>query len=150
MFRGNHQHIVDDKGRVAIPARFREALSGLQDERLVVTKFKRRGRPCLDVYPHSGWVRLIDRVGAKRRFGPRVAAFESWYVGAAQDVQVDQQGRVLLPPGLRAYARLERQVVLAGVTDKFRIWNKELFHQVDGEDEREVFEDPNFLDELEL
>ena len=150
MFRGNHHYVVDDKGRVAIPARFREALSGLQDERLVVTKFKRRGKPCLDVYPLSTWTHLVERIREKKRFGRKLGAFESWYVSAAQDTQIDAQGRMVIPPMLREYAELGREVVFAGVTDKFRIWNKELFHQVDREDEREVFEDPGLLDELEL
>jgi len=150
MFRGNHHYVVDDKGRVAIPARFREALSGLQDERLVVTKFKRRERPCLDVYPLSTWLHFEEKITAKKRFSKKIAAFESWYVGAAQDVQLDAQGRMVIPPTLRAYAGIGREVMFAGVTDKFRIWDKDVFHQVDGEDEHEVFEDPGFLDELEL
>jgi len=150
MFRGNHQYSVDDKGRVAIPARFREALSGLQDERLVVTNFKRRGRPCLDVHPLSGWQRFLEKVGAQKRFSPRIAAFEDWYVGGAHDVQVDAQGRILVPHILREYAKLEREVIFAGVSDRFRIWNKDLFHQVHSENEREVFEDPTLLEDLGL
>ena len=104
MFRGNHHYSVDDKGRVAIPARFREELSRLQDERLVVTRFKRQNRPCLDVYPLSAWQRFEERIAGEKRFGKRMGAFESWYVGAAQDVQVDTQGRMLIPPTLRDYA----------------------------------------------
>src|SRR5215813_8561068 len=104
MFRGNHQHSVDDKGRVAIPARFREALSGLQDERLVVTKYKRRGRRCLDAYPLSTWLRFEQKITEKRRFNRKLAAFESYYVSGAQDVQIDGQGRLLIPPLLREYA----------------------------------------------
>jgi MraZ protein len=150
MFLGNHQHAVDDKGRVAIPARFREALSGLQDGRLVVTKFKRRGRPCLDVYTMPAWAAFLEKVSSKKRFGRKVSTFESWYVGAAQPVEIDGQGRMLIPPILRGYAELGREIVFAGVTDKFRIWNKELFHQVDSEDERDIFGDPDLLDELEL
>jgi MraZ protein len=150
MFRGNHHYLVDDKGRVAIPARFREELSGLQDERLVVTRFKRRNRPCLDVYPLSAWKRFEERLAGEKRFGKRLGAFESWYVGAAQDVQVDSQGRMLIPPTLREYAAIGREVMFVGATEKFRIWDKEVFHQVDREDEQHVFEDPDFLDELGL
>jgi MraZ protein len=150
MFRGNHHYLVDDKGRVAIPARFREELSRLQDERLVVTRFKRQNRPCLDVYPLSAWQRFEERVAGEKRFGKRMGAFESWYVGAAQDVQVDTQGRMLIPPTLRDYAGIGREVMFVGATEKFRIWDKEVFHQVDREDEHNVFEDPDFLDELGL
>lgn len=150
MFRGNHHYLVDDKGRVAIPARFRDELSRLQDERLVVTRFKRRNRPCLDVYPLSAWQRIEERIAGEKRFGKRMGAFESWYVGAAQDVQVDAQGRMLIPPTLREYAGIGREVMFVGATEKFRIWDKDVFQQVDREDEQHVFEDPDFLDELGL
>jgi MraZ protein len=150
MFRGNHQHSVDDKGRVAIPARFREALSGLQDERLVVTKYKRRGRRCLDVYPLSTWLRFEQKITEKRRFYRKLAAFESYYVSGAQDVQIDGQGRLLIPPMLREYAGLGREVVFTGLIDRFQVWNRETWEQVEREDEQEVFDDPELLDELEL
>jgi MraZ protein len=152
MFRGNHLYSVDDKGRVAIPARFIKELSGLQDERLVVTRFKRRNRPCLDVYPLSAWQRLEEKIAAKKRFDKRASAFESWYVGAAQDVQIDAQGRMLIPPTLRRHAGIAREVMFVGATDKFQIWDKDVFEEVDREDERELFDDPNstVLDDLEL
>jgi len=150
MFRGNHYHSVDGKGRVAIPARFREALSGLQDERLVVTRFKRRGRRCLDVYPLSTWLRLEQRITEKKRFKRRFAAFEAYYVSGAQDVQIDAQGRLLVPPTLRHYAGLGREAVFTGLIDRFQIWNRDVWHQVESEDEQEVFDDSELLDELEL
>lgn len=150
MFRGNYPHSVDDKGRVAIPARFREVLSGLQDERLIVTKFKRRGQRCLDVYPLKTWLGLEQRIAEKKRFNRRMAAFEGYYVSAAQDVQIDGQGRLLIPPLLREYADLGRDVVFTGHIDRFRIWNKDVWHQVASEDEQEVFDDPELLNELDL
>jgi MraZ protein len=150
MFRGNHYHSVDGKGRVAIPARFREALSGLQDERLVVTRFKRRARRCLDVYPLSTWLRLEQRITEKKRFSRKFAAFEAYYVSGAQDVQIDGQGRLLIPPPLRSYAALGREAVFTGLIDRFQIWNKDVWHHVEGEDEQEVFDDPELLEELEL
>jgi MraZ protein len=151
MFRGNHQHSVDDKGRIAIPVRFREALSGLQDERLVVTRFKRRGRRCLDVYPISRWLGIEEKIVGQKRFNRRMSAFESYYVSAAQDVQLDGQGRLLIPPMLREYAGLGRDVVLTGLVDRFQIWSRDVWQQVEAEDEREIFDDdPHLLDELGL
>ena len=151
MFRGTHLYSVDDKGRVAVPARFRDELSGLQDARLVVTKFKRRNRPCLDVYPVSAWQRFVEeKLAGQRRFGKKTGVFESWYVGAAQDVQVDAQGRMLIPPTLREWAGIRREVMFVGATEKFRIWDKEMYHEVDREDEHELFAEPDFLDELGL
>ena len=77
MFRGHFEHTVDDKGRVAIPARFREALSGLQEERLVVTKYAIRGVRCLDVYPLAAWRQLEVRLQSQKRFDPRLVSFRN-------------------------------------------------------------------------
>lgn len=149
-FLGTHPQTVDDKGRVVIPARLRPQLSGLQDKLLVVTKWKRRERPCLDVHPFSGWQQIMGRLQAKKRFGTKVSAFESWYTGNAQIVEPDAQWRILLPQVLREYALLEREVVLAGANDRLRIWRKDFYHEVDGADEREIFGDSQLLEELEL
>ncbi|SRR5581483_6691632 len=150
MFRGNFEHAVDDKGRVAIPARFREALSGLQEERLVVTKFAHRGQHCLDCYPHSAWRQLEAKILAKNRFNPKVVAFANYYVSGAHECSLDAQGRILVPPLLREYAGLGREAMFTGDIDKFRIWNKELWQRVFTEDERAVLENPELLGELEL
>src|SRR3989442_13578616 len=108
MFRGTHQYLVDDKGRVAIPARFREVLSGLQDERLVGTKFRRRGRPCLDVYPLSGWQRFEEKIATEKRCNRKQATSEAYYIGSAQDGQLHAQASKQIPPRLRAHERLSR------------------------------------------
>ena len=141
---------MDEKGRVAIPARFREELSQLQDELIFVTRWRRRERPCLDAYPASQFVRLQKRLGKLDRFNSKREVFESWYIGAAQDVRLDAQHRLLIPPQLREYAQLGRDVVLAGAGDRFRIWNKELFHQVDHEDGLALFASADFMNELGL
>ena len=141
---------MDEKGRVAIPARFREELSQLQDELIFVTRWRRRERPCLDAYPASQFARLQKRLGKLDRFNSKREVFESWYVGAAQDVRLDAQNRLLIPPQLREYAQLGRDVVLAGAGDRFRIWNKELFHQVDHEDGLALFASADFMNELGL
>ena len=141
---------MDEKGRVAIPARFRDELSQLQDELIFVTRWRRRERPCLDAYPASQFVRLQKRLGKLDRFNSKREIFESWYIGAAQDVRLDAQHRLLIPPQLREYAQLGRDVVLAGAGDRFRIWNKELFHQVDHEDGLALFASADFMNELGL
>ena len=122
----------------------------LQDGRLVVTRFKRRTHRYLDVYPIAAWRQLEDRIAGAKRFGNKLAVFESWYVGAAQDTQVDAQGRILIPPTLREWAVIGREVMFVGATDKFHIFDKDVFQEIDREDEHEVFDDPEFLDQLGL
>ena len=150
MFRGHFEHAVDDKGRVAIPARFREALSGLQEERLVVTKYVQRGRRCLDVYPLATWKQLEVRLQAQRRFDTRLVSFRNYYVSGAHECQLDTQGRVLLPQHLRDYAAVKRDAVFTGDIDKFRIWDKDAWQQVFAADELAFLEDPERWGELDL
>ena len=150
MFRGHYAHTVDDKGRVAIPARFREALSGLQEERLVVTKFGMRGQHCLDVYPLSAWRQLEERLLARKRFDPTLASFRNYYVSGAHECQLDSQGRILIPQLLRDYARIQRDVMFAGDIDKFRAWDKDAWEQVFASDEETFLANPDRLGELDL
>ena len=150
MFFGTYAHTVDEKGRVAIPARFREELSRLQDELIFVTKWKRRERPCLDAVPASDFLKLQRKMRRHQRFEEKRQTLENFYIGSAQDVRLDAQNRLLIPPQLREWANIGREVMLAGANDRFRIWNKELFHQVDREDELALFENADFMNELDL
>ncbi len=150
MFRGHFEHTVDDKGRVAIPARFREALSGLQDERLVVTKFGLRGRHCLDVYPLSAWRELEGRILRKNRFNAKLIRFSNYYISGAHECQLDSQGRIVVPSLLREYAGLGREVMFTGDIDKFRLWDKDVWQQVFGQDEQEILDNAELFSELDL
>ena len=150
MFRGHFSHTVDDKGRVAIPARFREALSGLQEERLVVTKYGMRDRHCLDVYPLAAWRDLESRLLAKKRFDAHLAAFRNYYVSGAHECQLDAQGRILVPQLLRDYAGLGREAMFTGDIDKFRIWDKDAWQQVFTADEQAFLTNPERWSELDL
>jgi MraZ protein len=147
---GTHLYLVDEKGRVAIPAAFKSELPELQGSRLFVTKFKRHQLPCLDVYHQIEWRNFLQKLKAKKQMAPNTDSFSSYYVGAAHAVEPDAQGRILIPPMLREFAQLKREVVIAGVNDKFRIWDKELYHQADSADERAVFDNPAFLEQLDL
>jgi MraZ protein len=141
---------MDDKGRVAVPARFREALSGLQEERLVVTKFRVGGRRCLDVYPLATWRKLEERILSKNRFDPRLVRFKNFYVSGAHECSLDAQGRILLPQLLRDYAGIARDVMFTGEIDMVRIWDKEVWQQAFSEDELAFLDNPDFMGELDL
>lgn len=150
MFSGHFEHAVDEKGRVAIPVHFRGALAVLQDERLVLTKYKLSGRRCLDAYPLSAWRRLEEKILAKNRFDPQMARFKNVYVSGAHEVPLDAQGRVLIPPLLREYAGIQREAMVTGDVDKMRIWAKPNWQAVFEEDEKLVLDDEQFLAGLDL
>ena len=121
MFRGRFEHIVDSKGRVSIPAKFRELLAEKYDDRLILTNFDR----CLVAYPYEGWRVLEERVSSLSMVKKEVKAFQRFFISGATECPIDKLGRILVPPTLRDYAQLERNVVFAGMLRKFEVWSKE-------------------------
>ncbi|MGE5552449.1 MAG: division/cell wall cluster transcriptional repressor MraZ [Betaproteobacteria bacterium] len=118
MFMGEYEHSVDDKGRLIIPARFREEL-GL---RFVVTRGLDR---CLFVYPLGEWGKLVEEKLQTLPLGKTEArAFVRTLMSGATECELDKQGRIILPANLRAYAGLEKDVVVIGVSSRVEIWSK--------------------------
>jgi MraZ protein len=148
-FSGTFEHAIDDKNRVAIPAKYREALSGLHQERLMVTRFRDGEMRCLDAYPLSAWEELEAKLLAKRRFNPRVQQFKRVYVSGAHECSVDGQGRILLPQHLRDYAGIKRDVVFTGEIDMFKLWDRDIWQRTFDVDEK-IFDEPDVLDGLDL
>jgi transcriptional regulator MraZ len=142
MFRGSFEHTVDEKGRVSIPSKFREILIKLEDDRLVATKFILNSHRCLDVYPQIEWEKFEEELKEKPRFDETFLKLENFYFSNAQDCFLDKQGRILLPPVLREYAGLKKNVVFTGSREKFRIWDKDSWHHLNEDAERFLTENP--------
>ena len=121
MFQGEHTNNMDDKGRVSIPASFRETLKQrYDDDRIIIT---RDYDGCLRGYPPKEWERrVIDKIRSRGMSDPKVRAFERFVVSAATACTPDKQGRILIPPTLRAHSGLNKSVVFAGMTYYFEIW----------------------------
>lgn len=149
MFSGRFDHAIDEKGRVSIPARFREKLEREASDRLFITNAKFGGKRCLDLYPPAEWGQLLDKISAKARFDDAVRHFEMFYIGGAFEVPVDKQGRILIPPKLREWAALGREVTFSASTDHFQLWEKGALEEVLAAVEKR-FEDPEFLSKLGL
>ena len=150
MFRGSFEHTLDTKGRLSIPAKFREVLLGKGDDRIVITNFVVDSTRCLDIYPLDEWLRFEEEIRKKPRFDRRMVSFQNYYLGGAGECVVDKQGRILIPPLLRQYANLKRDVVLVSALDKFRVWDKEAWKKVFAEAEDKLMQDPDFLGDLGL
>ncbi len=148
MFRGTFEHTIDEKGRVAVPMRYREVLQGLNDDRLVITNFFFGNARCLDIYPIDQWAKLEASLESKPQFDQRMLWFQQYYISAAQEGVVDKQGRVLMPPGLREYAALSKDVVFTPAFTKFRLWSRDTWRQVHGEAERGLMEHPEQMTAL--
>lgn len=150
MFRGSFEHTLDGKGRLSIPAKFRDVLLGKGDERIMMTNFVIDGMRCLDVYPMDEWLRLEDEIRKKPKFERRMVLFQNFYFGGASECVLDKQGRILIPPQLRKYADLKRDVILVSALEKFRVWDQEIWKQIFAEAEGKLMQDPDFLGELGL
>jgi len=148
LFRGTFEHTIDEKGRVSVPAKFRDMLQARDDDRLVITNFVIGTSRCLDVYPHAAWVQLEERLHARPQFNQRILHFQNYYFSAAQDCVLDKQGRILLPPTLRDYAGLKKDVVFTSAGAKFRIWDLATWKKVFREAEKVIMERPEDLNEL--
>ncbi|MSQ47785.1 MAG: division/cell wall cluster transcriptional repressor MraZ [Deltaproteobacteria bacterium] len=150
MFRGCFEHSIDDKGRVSIPVSFRKVLLGLQDERIVVTKFLLHSFRCLDIYPQAEWEVLEQELLNKPRFDETFAKLEAFYLSNAQECAVDKQGRILLPPMLREYASLQKDVVFASALKKFRVWDKAIWERFNQESEKDLVQNPQLFAGLNM
>jgi len=122
MFRGRYEHQLDPKGRLALPAAFRRVLNDRSEPTLVITAHV--SSPCLVAHPVEEWEQFELRLSELPQFDQSVMLLRRLYVGSAMDCSIDKQGRVLIPPVLRAHAGLEREVYWVGGMKTAEIWSK--------------------------
>ena len=151
MFRGRFENGVDEKGRLSIPAKFREILTtqfGANPESpsLIVTNYD----ACLWAYPVSIWQALETKVASLPQFLPEVKALQRVFISAACECALDKQGRILLPPSLKEYAQIEQQAVIVGMTQRIEIWSKLRWDKAFQESQEALLEMQDKLAELGL
>ncbi|HET9953289.1 MAG TPA: division/cell wall cluster transcriptional repressor MraZ [Polyangiaceae bacterium] len=125
MFRGQFQHSVDAKGRISVPARFRELLTADGTTRFIVTPAA--FDPCLHVYPMRAWEEFERKISDLPSLDANVTRFRRIYVSAAVECELDAAGRLLVPPALRERARLEKDAIWAGMGRVIELWSKPEF-----------------------
>lgn len=126
-FRGVYNLSLDAKGRIVLPARYRERLVEISNSQLVVTIDT--DQPCLLIYPLNEWELIEEKIEALPSFNPTTRRIQRLLIGHATDVEVDTNGRMLLSNPLRDYARLGKKVVLIGQGKKFELWDEALWTQ---------------------
>lgn len=139
-FAGSEQHALDHKGRLIVPARFRERLG----PQFVLTIAD--PDPCLALYPTAAWIEFCGRLEAVHKKDERYREYVRYLFAHTEEASCDAQGRVVVPALLRAFAGIERQVVSIGLLTRIEIWAKERF-AFQRPPEGEV---PNFMAELGL
>ncbi|GIP51734.1 MULTISPECIES: division/cell wall cluster transcriptional repressor MraZ [Paenibacillus] len=122
MFMGEFQHSIDEKGRIIIPAKFRDLLG----TSFVVTRGLDQ---CLFVYPQSEWEVLEQKLKALPLMKSDARAFTRFFFSGATECEWDKQGRVNLPANLRQYAKLEKDCVVLGVSNRVEIWSRDTWEQ---------------------
>ncbi len=122
MSRGSSHISVDAKGRVSIPTKHRDALSSEGENALVVT-ISATDR-CLLLYTAKDWVSVEAKLVALPQLNPQIRKLKRMLIGHADDVAMDANGRVLLPPALREFANIGKKAVLVGQGDKFEVWDE--------------------------
>lgn len=122
MFRGVHNINLDAKGRMAVPARFRDSLMQEEQGALVITIDTEER--CLLVYPLKEWEPIQAKLEALPSFNSAARRIQRLIIGHATDVDLDGSGRILLPAPLREYAGLEKKMVMMGQGNKFELWNE--------------------------
>lgn len=129
MFRGRSSINLDDKGRMAIPTRYREELQECCERQLVVTIAVNERcigeNGCLWLYPMPEWEKLEQTILKLDTLNPMAGNLRRFVIGNASECEMDGQGRLLLPEMLRKFASLEKKIVLLGQLNKFEIWNEE-------------------------
>ena len=121
MFRGRHHHTIDPKGRLSIPSRFRDELAERGTDTLVLTE----GDHCIWAYPMDEWERLEEKLRQQPQLSVEMRNFLRTTVASAKDCPVDRAGRTLVPPELREFAGLNKDVVIQGALAKFEIWSQD-------------------------
>lgn len=126
MFRGASLLTVDAKGRIAIPARHRQTLTDDFDGQVVLTVDKDR---CLLLLPLPAWLDIEKKLQALPAYDHNARKLQRFLVGHARELEMDRQGRLLLPQELRDFAGIERRTMLVGQINKFELWNEAAWNE---------------------
>jgi len=126
MFMSEYNHTVDTKGRLIVPSKFREQLG----DEFVVTKGM---DGCLFVYANDDWNAFEQKLTSLPLINKEARKFARFFLAGAASVEVDKQGRILLPTNLRQFAGLEKDVVLVGVGSRIEIWSLENWENMDAD-----------------
>jgi MraZ protein len=131
---GEHEATMDSRGRFLFPAGLKNQLPEEERQRYVIN---RGFEKCLSLYPMSTWEPLFAKVSGLNEFDPKQREFRRAFLNGATYVELDAAGRMLVPPNLKTYAGMEKNVVLMATGDKIEIWDsntyKEFFEKISSE-----------------
>jgi MraZ protein len=132
-FLGEYEATLDPKGRFLLPAGFKKQLQEGESIFVITRGFEK----CLTLYPIKSWEPIVQKFSSLNQFDPKVREFRRQFFGGATEVELDTAGRLLLPPTLKEYAALSKDIILVAALDKIEIWDsskyKKLFEDLSPE-----------------
>ena len=120
MFRGSSFHTIDSKGRIIIPARFRDVIKAQGSNGVMVSRMD----GALVAYPYDEWRKIETRILSLAEKSESMRRFRRVFIGGAFECSCDKQDRILIPQNLRQYAEIDKDIVLVGVLDHFEVWSR--------------------------
>lgn len=127
-FSGKYYYTADPKGRLIIPASFREIIAANYSPKLYITNAPTE--KCLHIYPLEEWTKLLEKVKSLPRTNKHIKHFTRRVVASADELDMDKQGRILIPSAHRQDSGINSEVVIVGQIDKIELWDKKLWDEV--------------------
>ncbi|MCZ2459783.1 MAG: division/cell wall cluster transcriptional repressor MraZ [Chitinophagales bacterium] len=137
-FLGEYESTLDAKGRFLLPAGFKKQLPEVEAAHFVIN---RGFEKCLSLYPLKNWEPLFDKITKLNDFDPKVRQFLRYFLNGATQVEPDSAGRLLIPPNLKEYAELKKDIVLVAAVNKIEIWDSNKYKQLFDSFSAEAFSD---------
>ena len=125
MFRGSSFHTIDNKGRLIVPARFRDFIRSGEGDGVMISRMD----SCLVAYPYNEWHNLETKIVSLAETSENMRRFRRVFIGGAFECSCDKQDRILIPQSLRQYADFNKEIVLVGVLEHFEIWARQKWEQ---------------------
>lgn len=144
MFLGEYHRTIDNKGRIFIPAKFREDLI----KGIVISKgFDEK---CLFLFSKESWKRLEEKIMANKIAERNTQTFSRWFFSSASEEAMDQQGRTRIPQNLIDYGEFKKDIVMVGVSDRAEIWAKEIWQRYYEKADSQFMGDKNAFEKLQF
>ena len=140
MFMGTTYNSIDDKNRMIVPSKLRAELGA----RCILTKGLDK---CLYIYTTEDWANQMDKMAKLPESDPKVRAFIRHFCANAAECEFDKQGRIVIPPVLKAYANIEKELVTMGAMSKIEVWSKDVWEAPENDSKMETEDFANALAE---